>query len=377
MALQSYEVSYSLNGSTWTALSNVQNLQITIGRTEQLQAIKASTGSFSMRYPTGYASPITALVSGTLIRVRNNTAGSPYEVWFGRIDNVSASYGIPYAGGVGNADFLDVTMEGYFATVGRMAGNDYAMAAGNAVAQFTAATTQTGLTLAYFTSGGSPDMAATTISSTWGDWVARVCQTTNSRLWDGFSFGNTIVVSPFFSTVSPVNFSDVANNSTNQVYNQINFGSLADNFYTQVTVTPESFGEATVTQAGATVPYRAYQANTLNASTAQATDFANYLLANYGTSRFAITSLTCSAEAQNSFMLDRIGNSDLFGCAPGTQVAIAFRGTTYQSIIEGVTMSATPAGASFTFYVSGADLNAYLILDNPTFGKLDENKLGY
>jgi hypothetical protein len=40
-------------------------------------------------------------------------------------------------------------------------------------------------------------------------------------------------------------------------------------------------------------------------------------------------------------------------------------------------MSATPAGASFTFYVSGADLNAYLILDNPTFGTLDENRLGY
>ena len=377
MPLQSYEVSYSTNGSTWTALTNVQELQITIGRSAQLDQIKASTGSFSMRYPTGYASPIAALVSGTFVRVRNNTGGSPYLVWVGRINDVTARYGIPYSGGVGNSDYLDVTMEGYFASVGRMQGNNYAMPAGNAVAQFTNATTQTGLTLAYFTSGGSPDMAATTVSSTWGDWVARVCQTTNSRLWDGFSTGNTIVVSPFFSTVSPVNFSDVANNSTNQVYNQINFGSLADNFYTQVTVTPESFGPATVTQAGATVPFRAYQANTLNASTAQATDFANYLLANYGVSRFAITSLTCSAEAQNSFMLDRIGNSDVFGCAPGTQVAVAFRGTTYQCIIEGVTMSATPDGASFTFHVSGADLNAYLILDNPVFGTLDNNRLGY
>jgi hypothetical protein len=40
-------------------------------------------------------------------------------------------------------------------------------------------------------------------------------------------------------------------------------------------------------------------------------------------------------------------------------------------------MSATPAGALFTYYVSGADLNAYLVLDNPTFGRLDYNKLGY
>jgi hypothetical protein len=63
--------------------------------------------------------------------------------------------------------------------------------------------------------------------------------------------------------------------------------------------------------------------------------------------------------------------------APGTQVSVTFRGTTYQCIIEGVTMSATPAGASFTYYVSGADLNAYLILDNATFGKLDSNRLAY
>ena len=134
MALQKYEVSYSLLGSVWTAISNVQDIQITIGRQAQLDQIKASTGSFSIRYPTGYASPITALVSGTFIRVRNNTSGSPYEVWYGRIDDVTARYGIPYAGGVGQADYLDVSMEGFFATVGRMQGNDYAMAADTAVA---------------------------------------------------------------------------------------------------------------------------------------------------------------------------------------------------------------------------------------------------
>ena len=46
-------------------------------------------------------------------------------------------------------------------------------------------------------------------------------------------------------------------------------------------------------------------------------------------------------------------------------------------IIEGVTMSATPAGTRFTFALSGADLNAYLILGNTTFGTLDYNRLGY
>jgi hypothetical protein len=83
------------------------------------------------------------------------------------------------------------------------------------------------------------------------------------------------------------------------------------------------------------------------------------------------------AEAQASFQLDKIGGSSILAQSPGTQVGVTFRGTTYQCIIEGVTVSATPAGAMFTYYVSGADLNAYLILDNATFGVLDANKLGY
>ena len=375
MPLQTYTVSYSTDGITYTALTNVQNIQFSLGRQAQLDQVKASTGSFDMRYPTGFASPITALVAGTRVRVQNTT-GVAYTIWSGRIDNVSAEYGIPYAGGVGQADYLSVSMEGAFAVTGRMQGNNYAMAAGSIVSQMSNASTQTGLTF-YFGGPSSTTLAATTVSTTWGDWVSRVCQSTNSRIWDAFDSLSVSVISPFAVSINSVNFSDTANNSTNQVYNKINFDSLADNFYTQVTVTPESFGAATVTQAGASVPYRAYQANTLNASTSQATDFAQYLLANYGTARFAISSFTCMAEAQSSFQLDKIGAFDNLAYSPGTQVGVTFRGTTYQCIIEGVTMSATPAGASFTYYVSGADLNAYLVLDNPTFGRLDYNKLGY
>jgi hypothetical protein len=375
MPLQTYTVAYSTNGSDFTDLTNVQNIVINLGRNAQLDQIKTSVASFEMRYPTGYASPIAALVSGTFIRIRNTT-GTPYDLWFGKINNVTAQYGIPFAGGVGQADFLSVSCEGPFADLGRMQGEGYAMAADTITNQITAANLQTGVPIGQnFVPTSS--LAATTVSGTWGDWSARVCQSTNSRMWDSVGVKKFFIVSPFFSNVSTINFSDVANDSTNQVYNQINFDSLADNFYTQVTVTPESFGAATVTESGATTPYRTYQTNTLNASTAQATDFANYLLGNYGTAQFAISSFTCMAEAQSSFQLDKIGYLALLTRAPGTQVAVTFRGTTFQCIIEGVTMSATPAGASFTYYVSGADLNSYLILDNATFGKLDSNRLAY
>jgi hypothetical protein len=377
MPLQTYTVSYSLDGiSGFTALTNLQGIQISLGRGAQLEQVKASTATFELRYPTGYASPVTALVSGTYIKIENTT-GSAYTIWRGRISDVSARYGIPFVSGVGQADFLSVTCEGNFAAVGRMQGENYAMAAGGLSQQCLDAYNESGVEIQFITSGGEPQMAATTVSSTWADWVARAALTVNARLWDSSTANGSWIVSPFFSNVSTVNFSDTENNATNQIYNQINFDSLSDNFYTQIQVDPESYGVATVTQAGASLPYRTYQVNTLNNSTSQATDYANYLLANYGTARFAISSFTCMAEAQSSFQLDKIGYESLMPQAPGTQVSVAFRGTTYQCIIEGVTMSATPAGASFTYFVSGADLNAYLILDNTVFGTLDNNRLGY
>jgi hypothetical protein len=373
MPLQTYTVSYSLDGiSGFTALTNLQGIQISLGRGAQLEQVKASTATFELRYPTGYASPVTALVSGTYIKIENTT-GSAYTIWRGRISDVSARYGIPFVSGVGQADFLSVTCEGNFAAVGRMQGENYAMAAGGLSQQCLDAYNESGVEIQFITSGGEPQMAATTVSSTWADWVARAALTVNARLWDSSTANGSWIVSPFFSNVSTVNFSDTENNATNQIYNQINFDSLSDNFYTQIQVDPESYGVATVTQAGASLPYRTYQVNTLNNSTSQATDYANYLLANYGTAQFAISSFTCMAEAQSSFQLDKIGYESLMPQAPGTQVSVAFRGTTYQCIIEGVTMSATPAGASFTYFVSGADLNAYLILDNTVFGTLDNN----
>ena len=83
------------------------------------------------------------------------------------------------------------------------------------------------------------------------------------------------------------------------------------------------------------------------------------------------------AEVQNSFQLDNIGASGLILLSAGTQVGVTFRGTTFQCLIEGVNMSATPNGALYTYYLSGADLNAYLILGSTTFGTLDNNRLGY
>jgi hypothetical protein len=111
--------------------------------------------------------------------------------------------------------------------------------------------------------------------------------------------------------------------------------------------------------------------NTLNASTAQATDYANYLLQTYKTQALRILSLTCNLNAQqNDF--PKYGQGYI-----GTQITVLFRGTTFQCVIEGGTWSGTPEQSTATFYLSSQDLNNYLTLNNTVFGQLDYNKLGY
>ena len=378
MGLQSYTVAYSTNGTTFTNLTNVQGITINAGRQAQLEAIQATTATIELRYPTGFASPIADLVTGTIIRIRNTNSIYPYpnaDMLLGRISNVTAVYGIPYAGGVGNADYLIINVEGSFAVLGRMQGENYAITSTDLAAQCLEASTETGITVEIV--GPNTAIAPTTVTGTWGDWVAQAALTTNSRLHDTVFTDTVSIVSPFAVNIATTGFSDVANNINNQVYDGITFDSLSDNYYTQITVDPQNFAAVTVTKVGASAPFRTYQVNTLSASTGNATDFANYLLGNYETPSFAISSFTCSAESQAVFQLDGMENGPNFNSFVGTQVNVTFRGTVFTCLIEGVTMSATPNGASFTYYVSGADLNAYLRLGIPVFGELDNNRLGY
>ena len=374
MAVQSYVVDVEgASGTPAITLTNVVSINFKTGRERQLDQYASLSGTIVVRQPTA---PNAVIKPGSTVKVTWDDGGIYRSQFSASISNVQMSYGIPFAGGVGNADFMTISLEGYLARCGRASGESYAMAADTISAQTTAATTASGLTISYASSGTGPAMAATTVTGTWGDWVNSACLTTNGRMREAFN--GVSLFSPFGAQVANINFSDTANDATNQVYDNIEFASYADNFYSQVTVDPESFAAQTV-QTGVK-PYRTYSVNTLNASTGQATDYANYLLNNFTAAPLAITSFSCFANAQNFFKLWNLatsGGSLEIGTCVGAQVSVAFRGTTYQCIIEGAAFSAVPGNARYTYYVSAADLNAYLILDNATFGKLDSNRLGY
>jgi hypothetical protein len=377
MALAKYSASYSIDdGISYTVLKDLMSVNLSVGVQAQLQQLKASTCTIVLRYPDGYFDPITDLVPGTRVLIKN-IVGTEFDVWEGKISDVAVTWGIPYVNNVGNADFLEINLEGFFADLGRMDGLNYAMTGTTLTSQFTQATTESGVACAYIPTTDGRLGPATTVTGTWADWVAQTALSNNCRMRDGLEMvtGRVNIVSPFSITACTVNFSDTPSGD-DQKFDVIDFDSLADNFYTQVSVNTASFGTATVTKSGATKPFRTLTVNTLSPSIGVGTDFANYLLGNYQDPALALSSLSATAEQQTTNKLDQL---DLLGVAnyPGKSIVVTFRGVNYFCIIEGVTMSATPNSTRFTFYVSGQDLNAYLILDNTKLGKLDENKLGY
>ena len=373
MTVQQYTVEYSLDYSTWTAISNVQEITARVGRNVLQDTFEPSSASITIRYPTGFSSPVAAFNVGTWIRIKR--VGGIYEMWNGKIRNVTVNWGkaYNYTTNQGATDYVTLECEGALAEWGRLQGNDYAVVSNNAYFQLADVSFQGSLPVGTtYSSTTSPTVGASVITGSYAEWLNTFASTLGATIKDG-SNQVGVYTKDFVGTL-PVSFSDVANNATNQVYDELTFDSLAADFYTQVEVNTNGFGTVVVTAAGATAPYRTLRISTFNSSVGQATDLANYYLGIYSVPSFGISSLSCKAEAQNSFALD-LGYAwwDL----PGYRCNITFRGATYYMQILGCTFSATPVSARYSYSVIDADLNPYLILDDPVYGVLNTNKLSW
>lgn len=361
---------YYDTGSGEVEISNVLDVSCTVGRRSQLDAYRANTATVEIRYPDGYINPNPAYVPGTEIRITTYHNLLERQVFRGEIADVSITYGKPYASNTGPADVLTLDCESYFATMGRAQGNGLSLSAGTLTSQCNTIFSSRGFNVSAVSGfGASTQFAATTLNGTIADWVNLAALTMNGRVHDA---GPTVGLLLFNQYYKPAGlfgaFADTGAVGFNR-YTDITFDSLADNYYTQVTVDPESYAEQTVQTGSA--PYRSYKVNTLNASTGQALDYANYLLSTYGTPVLAISSFRV--------FIDDTQDNPTYGCTDlGAVVPVTFRGVTYSCIIEGATFSGNPErGVYVTYYVSGQDLNNYLLLDNTVFGQLDYNKLGY
>tara|TARA_R110000868_G_scaffold59540_2_gene182627 strand:+ start:313 stop:1440 length:1128 start_codon:yes stop_codon:yes gene_type:complete len=371
-----FQVQYiPLGGSGLTSLTNVQSVNVTAGREALIDNFSSARATITLRYPTGYVTPFTGLLPGAEIVITAKEQGTGiynFQPFAGWVSDVSVDYGIPYSGGVGNADFLTITCETSLAKLARTSGNDYALAPDTVPNQVAAATTESGVTVESLRLSGKT-ASGVTISGSWADWLNQLAFTYAGRIIDTT---NVYVTNYQPAVISNTKFSDTAT-VTEIKYDTVSFSSWGQNYYTQVTIDPTGFSPQVVSTGS--VPFRNLTINTYNGSTSEATDLANWYLGNYKTPNLGLASFTVNMNDTNSQNLKALfdASAAVASWPTGIQVALDFRGTTYNCVIEGGSISATPDSAHMTFYVSAADLNAYLVLDDAVFGQLDYNKLGF
>jgi hypothetical protein len=373
-----YKVEY-FDGSAWVEIDELLNLTCNIGRKQITDTWPVSTASFTFRYSTGFASPNTDLLVDVPIRFFSPSDTS-VAAWTGFIRDVRVAWGIPFESGVGQSDQLIIEGEGALALWGRTQGDGFTGSNNFANGQLTEVANHYGLSWnGNLTS--EPVKAAPTDGPLSG-WLQQFSNTVQGRLIDGAPRsllddanrrGTILLVSnaTFFATA--VNFSDSLNNATNAVYNVLDFDSLADNYVTQVTV--QSPGLADQTAQIGSAPFRGFVLQTYTVTTAQSLDIANYVLGALDEQTVAPNVISVSSSSQISADIDTMGTFPFF-FLPACKTKISFRGTTYSAQIEGATLTAGPEQTRITYYLSSADSNPFFILDNPTFGVLDQNKLG-
>ena len=373
-----YKVQY-FTGSAWVDMTNMTALSCTVGRKQVTDSWSVSTASFTFRYPTGFASPNTALLVDVPIRFF-----TPYfttsPAWSGFIRDVRVSWGKPYVAGVGEADELIIEAEGALGRWGRTEGDGFTPTSELANGQLTEVANYYGLN--WNGNLTSEPVKAVSTTGALSNWLQRFMNTVQGRLLDGaprsalddiYRRGSIAIVSNATNLSTGADFSDAANNATNAIYTNLDFDTLADNYITQVTV--KAPGLADQTAETGTAPFRSFVLDTLTITTAQSLDIANYFLGAVDDQVVAPNSVSVLSSGQNGVSVDTM-NSFEFYFLPALKTKIKFRGTTFDARIEGATLTASPDQTRVTFYLSSAEANPYFILDSADYGVLDQNKLG-
>lgn len=365
MTVRDWDVEVSANGTSgWTAVSNVVSIEARIGQNYLLEPIQASTATIVARYPNGFATPNTLFLIGNYVRIVDPATSR--LVWRGRVSDTQVAWGLPYLSGVGQADEVTVSCEGSLAAAGRTI-----LRLPNGTKSFSNTESELageGLTVDFvYTINESlryPDQDTDGLS-----FIQNAQQTYQMTVLDGG--GDIQIYALDQIRTNTVHFSDVANTSTQQVYDAFGFDSLSENYYTEAVITAD-VGTATATTGSK--PYYSYSTTTFSPSTARAQSLADALIQIYSTRGFDVNNVSAQSEAQASWALD-LGRP--WWQTPGTISTVTFRGSAYLVFIIGGTFSATPSGSRFTYNLVPTSYRNFLVLDDPTFGKLDENRLGF
>jgi hypothetical protein len=176
-------------------------------------------------------------------------------------------------------------------------------------------------------------------------------------------------------------FADTANvNAYYLEFDEVEFASSSDNYYTRVTVNPLGLA-AQATNRGA-APYVELDVDSYDYTTTQAKTLSQYLLGVFGSTDAELTSISATYNQQtkvSGFTSAKTYNfRNLMRTYSPANVVVILRGTTYNAVFEGIEVNADPTDTRITVFVSGQDLNSYLKWGaGKTYNKWGTNKWGF
>jgi len=311
-----------------------------------------------------------------VVRIAVSDGGSEFAYFYGSIQDVRILYGFST-----NYDTWEITVQGRYGSTGR---NDQSFTT-------TAGDSTSSLALAIRTAQTSSEVY---VSSGWGSFTSaqtltgQVTNTVNTLMATEQGavreYGQLISGGPNFDAYMGL----YGRNST-ELYG-LGSNVLSDTSATVMGVTPkkydaieflskaQNYGSKVVVQATGLADQSSgtgrfvQTIQTINNTTSQAADLAAYVK----------NQLDQSAKVPYTVRFKGSNNTAAcVGLADQNQVkaaaVIVFRGVQHECVIEGLQFDATPEDWTCSWVLSGQDQNAYLRLNDPIFGTLDYNRLGF
>jgi hypothetical protein len=357
-------------------LDDLQTVSITTGRVGVQDPYRAGTASITGRNP----SDLPAIEVGDFLWVEAYPPdlSVQYYMFLGRVADVQIQYGF-----IDSMDTYTIIGENALANAGRLnvsgswaAGITTAEAADEILAG-------TGVPITFPTpsKAGASKVSAQTLTNANLLTVLNELIATeqgsitggagDSIIWQGRQEFTVSNPSALF-TDDPQEISVV----TQLRYDTLNFASLADNVANKVIVSPDglapqTFGTGT----------KSFEMKSYDQTTSQAGDLAAYVQSTLTQATDVPFLVSARTSMQTDLFLLALAST---GEQERLFVQVELRGTVYNCIVNGATVSADPSDTRVSLNLFAADLSSFFVLDDDFYGRLQDdgppafnNKLGF
>jgi len=388
MAYTAPNVSYSSSiGGTYSTLTGVQSVVINRGRQKFSDNFSASTCTIELIPANTYSTPIAI---GQFIDVRTSNSASSNAYFTGKIIDVERTYDVPYNSSTGAApgDRITITATGGTGVLAANTVTDYVLGATstNVATNITELANFVGLD-GNLTGGNNGSVLKPQPAGVSGgafDIMNQMMRTGQYRIDDldmrrvsGPGIPTVGVRFWAYASGTNIHFNDGALDIYTMRYKSLNYLSSNQTTYNQANVTADTLDTQVANYGNA--PYNTLNYSSYNASTTDAYSLAGYLV-NILSGQLQPAPFSISTDTTVSDTCMEIGfvprSDTAYSGLIGNPVKITFRGSVVYGVLEGFGLTFYPDKASIVCYFSPS-LGQAFILDSPTFGVLDTNRLGY